>query len=85
MTTIAPTRTNGLAIASFVLGLCGLAILPVILGHIALGQIRRSGDGGSSFAIIGVVLGYLAILFYLVLIAIIVIPLVVVGLSGGFA
>lgn len=85
MTTIAPPRTNGLAVASFVLGLCGLAILPVILGHIALGQIRRTGEGGSAFAIIGLVLGYLAIVLYLVLIAMIVIPLVIVGLSGGFA
>lgn len=52
-------RTNGLAIAAFVLGLCGFALLPVILGHVALRQIRDRGDAGSAFAIIGLVLGYL--------------------------
>ncbi len=84
MTTVAAPRTNGLAIAAFVLGLCGFALLPVILGHVALGQIRRTGDGGSVFAIIGLVLGYLEIVLYIVLFAAIAIP-VIIGLSGGFA
>lgn len=57
-----PARpTSGLAIATFVLGLLGFAILPVILGHIALGIIRRTGQSGTAFAIVGLVLGYLAI------------------------
>lgn len=85
MSAVAAPRTNGLAIAAFVLGLCGFAVLPVVLGHIALGQIRRTGDGGSALAIIGLVLGYLEIVLYASLIAAIVIPLVIVGLSGGFA
>jgi hypothetical protein len=57
----APPRTNALAIVSLVLGLCGFGILPVIFGHIALGQIRRSGDRGATLAIVGLVLGYLAL------------------------
>ncbi len=56
-----PARTNGLAIAALVLGLCGFGLLPVIFGHVALSQIRRTGDGGSALAIVGLVLGYLAI------------------------
>lgn len=63
----APPRTNGLAIATFILGLCGFALLPVILGHISLGQIKRRGDGGMVFAVIGLVLGYLACVAYLIL------------------
>ena len=59
-------RTNGLAIAALVLGLCGFALLPVILGHVALRQIRASGEGGSALAIVGLVLGYLALAAYLV-------------------
>lgn len=58
--------TNGLAIATLVLGLCGFALLPVILGHVALGQIRRTGAGGSALAIVGLVLGYLACAAYLI-------------------
>ena len=57
----ASPRTNGLAIAAFVLGLCGFGILPVVFGHIALGQIRRTGDRGATLAIVGLVLGYLAL------------------------
>lgn len=52
---------SGLAVATFVLGLLGFAILPVILGHIALATIRRTGQGGAAFAVVGLVLGYLAI------------------------
>ena len=59
-------RTNGLAIAALMLGVCGFALLPVILGHVALGQIRRTGAGGSALAIVGLVLGYLALAAYLV-------------------
>lgn len=56
-----PRRTNGLAIAAFVLGLLSFSILPVIFGHIALGQIKRTGDSGTVFAVIGLVLGYIQI------------------------
>jgi hypothetical protein len=69
-------RTNGLAVAAFVLGLCGFGILPVIFGHVALGQVRRTGDGGSGFAIAGLVLGYLALAATLV-------ALIVIGLAIG--
>lgn len=57
-------RTNGLAIAALVLGLCGFAILPVIFGHVALRQIRDRGEGGTGLAIAGLVLGYLEIALY---------------------
>jgi Domain of unknown function (DUF4190) len=64
-------RTNVLAVVSLVTGLLGFAIVPVILGHVALGQIRRDsrGDsGGAALAIIGLVLGYLAIVGYTILV-----------------
>jgi peptidyl-prolyl cis-trans isomerase B (cyclophilin B) len=60
-------KTNGLAIASFVLALLGFAIIPVIFGHIALKQIRRDNDSGTGFAIVGLVLGYLEIIAYTIL------------------
>jgi len=61
---------NGLAIASLVLGIAGLAtchcltaVPGVILGHIALSQIRRSAGGqtGRGLAIGGLVTGYIAV------------------------
>lgn len=59
--------TNGLAVASLILGilwLCWLgSLLAVIFGHVALGQIKKSGEtqGGKGLAIAGLVLGYLGI------------------------
>ncbi len=82
-------RTNGLAIASFVLGLLGFGLLPVIFGHVALGQIRRDGDGGAGFAIAGLVLGYLVLASAIVAVVIVLIAvgggLTIAGLSGGFS
>lgn len=59
------SSTNVLAIIAFVTSLVGMAIIPVVLGHIALSQIRRTDEGGSVFAIIALVFGYLQIALYL--------------------
>ena len=85
MTTYPAPRTNGLAIAAFVLSLCGFSLLPVILGHVSLGQIQRTGEGGRGFAIAGLVIGYLTIAAIALLLLFIVVPLIAVGASGGFA
>jgi len=56
--------TNGYAIASLVLGIIGMgigSILAVVFGHMALGQIRRTPQGGRGLAIAGLVLGYIGI------------------------
>lgn len=78
---VAAPPTDGLAIASFVCGLLGLAIIPIILGHMALGRIRRDRSQGMAFAVIGLVLGYLTLCVYLIFIAII----VVAAIGGAFA
>lgn len=54
----APGRTDGLSIAAFVCGLCGLAIIPIVLGHISFRRFRRDGLGGTGFAVVGLILGY---------------------------
>ena len=81
----AAPKTNGLAIAAFVLSLLGFALLPVIFGHIALGQIKRNGDTGTGFAIAGLVIGYLTAALYVILALVVIIPLIAVAASGGFA
>ena len=61
------TPTNGLAIGSLVCGILefftlGLAAVPaIILGYLARGQIRRTGERGDGMAIAGLILGWLAI------------------------
>lgn len=74
--------TNGLATASLICGLigffaCGItSILAVIFGHVSLGQIKRTGEGGHGMAVAGLILGYiisagwlLILLFYILGIA----------------
>lgn len=58
--------TNVLAVVTLVLALCGFGIIPVVTGHIALRQIRERGDGGFAAAVVGLVLGYLALAVYAV-------------------
>lgn len=53
----AATRTNGLAIASLISSFF-ISLLGIILGHIALNQIKRTGEGGRGLAIAGLVIGY---------------------------
>jgi peptidyl-prolyl cis-trans isomerase B (cyclophilin B) len=56
-----------LSIVSLVTGIFGLAVIPVILGHISLSQIKKTGEQGRVMAVIGLVLGYFTIAAYAVL------------------
>ena len=62
-----PPRTNSRAVASMVCGVaefftfCLTSIPAVILGHIARGEIRRTGEAGDGLAMTGLVLGWFAI------------------------
>jgi hypothetical protein len=59
--------TNGLAVASLVAGFLWIgwlgSIAAVIMGHMALGQINRSGgrEQGTGLAVAGLVLGYMGV------------------------
>lgn len=57
--------TNGLAIASLVLGILWLlwigSILALIFGYRARNQIRERNEGGDGLAIAGIVLGWVGI------------------------
>ncbi|MDQ3431269.1 MAG: DUF4190 domain-containing protein [Actinomycetota bacterium] len=61
----APARTNGMAIASMVLGILWIywvgSILALIFGYIARRQIRERGEGGDGMAVAGIVLGWIGI------------------------
>jgi hypothetical protein len=66
--------TNGLAIAALVLGIVWVywigSILAVIFGHVALGQIKRTGQSGQGMAVAGLVLGYIGIAVFALMVAI---------------
>jgi Domain of unknown function (DUF4190) len=50
--------TNGMAIAALVLAFVFFP-LGIVLGHVARGQIKRSGEGGRGLATAALILGYL--------------------------
>jgi hypothetical protein len=61
-----PARpTNGMAIASMVLGIVWVywigSILALIFGYVALNEIRRNGQSGEGMAIAGIVLGWVGV------------------------
>jgi len=60
-------RNNRLAVASLVLSLLWLfflgSLLGVIFGHVALRQIKRTGELGRGLAIGGLVMGYLSLAY----------------------
>jgi hypothetical protein len=69
-------RTNALAIVSLVAGCAQFvfcffigAIVAVVTGHIARGQIKRDNEDGAGMAMAGLVLGYIGIALTLLVIA----------------
>ena len=65
----APQESSGLAVASLVLGICGIVLclgpiagIPaVICGHIAQSRIRRAGGQSGGMIIAGLITGYISI------------------------
>lgn len=61
-----PARsTNGMAVASMVLGIVWVywigSILALVFGYLALRDIRRSGQKGEGMAVAGIVLGWVGV------------------------
>jgi hypothetical protein len=79
--------TNNLALISLVAGIASFVILPVIgaiiavvTGHIARGQIKRTGESGSGMALAGLILGYVHLALFVLGVLILIIA-VAVGLG----
>lgn len=81
--------TNSLAVAALVCGVAefftvGLTAIPaVILGHMARGQIRRTGEQGSGLALAGLILGWVAIILFVLVVALGAVAAVTMTHSGG--
>ncbi|MGY2076864.1 MULTISPECIES: DUF4190 domain-containing protein [unclassified Blastococcus] len=63
-----PQRTNGMAIASMVLGILWLywigSILALVFGYTAKRQIQERGEAGGGMATAGIVLGWIGVGFF---------------------
>ena len=68
----APAKTNALAVISMIASIVGFIwILPfigsvagVIMGHISLRQIPRTGETGRGMALAGLIVGYVGLAFF---------------------
>lgn len=75
--------TNVLAIISLIAAFV-FAPAAIICGHIALGQIKRTGEGGKPLAQWGTILGYVfTVIWILVLLFSILVPLLILGTYGS--
>jgi len=81
-------RTNGFAIASLACGLGQfmfgpLATIPaIVFGHVARGQIRRTGEQGAGLALAGLILGWATVILAIILIVVVGLA-VSVGMHGA--
>ncbi|MBS41918.1 MAG: hypothetical protein CMH83_01830 [Nocardioides sp.] len=81
----APRGTNGTAVGSLVTAIVALplnmfcflgivaSIVAVVLGHVARGQLRRTGEDGAGLAMAGLVIGYVGIALPVLFLAIFVV------------
>lgn len=65
-------KFNVLAIVSLVASLLFFQLVGVITGHIALSQIKKTGEKGRGLAIAGLVIGYVGILLGIIVAAILI-------------
>ena len=75
--------TNILAIIGLIASCIGFTVPGIVLGHIALYQIKRTGEAGHGLAVAALIVGY--ILFGLSILFVIAYVIIVVLIFGAFA
>ena len=82
-------KTNALAITSLICGIAQLMFGPlatipaVVCGHMARGQIRRTGEQGAGMALAGLILGWIGVGFTVLVILIAVLAVVAASRGGA--
>jgi len=78
-------KTNTLAIVALILGIL-IPIAGIVVGHISLSQIKKTGENGRGLALTGTILGYvfsfLWILFWLFAV---ILPVVLFGSAVSYS
>ena len=79
-----PRPTNVLAIISLIASCVGFTVPGIIMGHIALHQIKQTGEGGHGLALAGVIVGY-ALLAVAIVVTVIYLIFIVffIGVAGA--
>jgi hypothetical protein len=63
-----PASINTLAIVALVTSLLGVHLAGIICGHIALNQIKTTGEGGRGLALAGLIIGYIFMAIVIVIV-----------------
>ncbi len=93
VTPVVEPKTNALSIVALVAGIAGLTVLPflasivaIITGHMARAEMRRTGEKGEGFSLAGLIMGYVGIVYgvLLVLFLIFIFGIVLAGAMGGY-
>lgn len=70
-TNVAP-KTNVLAIVSLVLSIIGFNVVAIILGFVAMNQVKKSGESGRGLALAAVIIGFAEILIGIIIVIVVV-------------
>ena len=79
--------TNTMALIGFVLSLCGFVVGPlaavagIVLGHIGLNQIKKTGEQGHGLGVAALIMGYIQV----ALIALVLVVMIVITVFFGWA
>ena len=64
----AEQRTNVLAIVSLVISILGFNVIAIILGAIALNQVKKSGEKGRGLALAGIIIGAVSLVIGIIIV-----------------
>jgi len=76
--------TNTLSIFALISAFILPFVVPVVLGHISLSQIKRTGESGRGMALAGLIIGYVEIGFWAVWAFVLILIFAAAGASGAF-
>ena len=72
-------KTNTLAIVALILGIL-IPIAGIVVGHISLGQIKKTGENGRGLALTGTILGYVfSVLWIIFWVVTLILPFLIFG------
>ena len=77
-------KWNVLAIVSLVTSLLWISLVGVITGHLALSQIKKTGEQGHGLALAGVIIGYVGLLGGIIAIIFWIVVVVAASSSGYY-
>jgi peptidyl-prolyl cis-trans isomerase B (cyclophilin B) len=76
---------NDLAVIALIASCIGFSIPGLVMGHIALRQIKRTGETGHGFALAAVIVGYVLTVLVLLAVVVFIVFMIAVFVAAGSA